>query len=471
MTEPSWYSILPPVLAIVLAIWTKQVILSLFAGIWIGFTILNGFNPIAGITAGLDGVVNVFGDAGDAKVLIFTLLIGSLIATIEHSGGVRGFVHFLESRRWVHTGFRAQLLAWATGIVIFIESNITLLVAGAVSRPLFDRYRISREKLAYLIDATSAPVCAMIPLNAWGAVIIGLVAGTGIDNPLQTFIAAIPYNLYAITAIFLALFVIWKGFDIGPMKAAEERTRGGQLLWPMATPLVDTSAEELEADDGDDVPSAALMVIPIAVMIGMMPLGLYVTGNGSLIEGSGSTSILWAVSAAIVVAWFMLLAKGRTTVNELMRVFMKGAGNLLPISTILLLALALGDVANLLETGPYVAGVVGDTVPEVMLAPLVFLVSAFIAFSVGSSWGTFAIMIPIAIPIATTLGLPVPLLLGAAISGAIFGDHASPISDTTVVASMASATDHIDHVRTQLPYALLAAAIAATGFLLLSLTV
>ncbi len=465
MTEPGWYSILPPLLAIVLAIWSKQVILSLFAGIWMGFFILQGFNPLAGLTAGLDGVVNVFGDAGDAKVLIFTLLIGSLIATIEHSGGVRGFVHFLESRRWVHTGFRAQLLAWVTGLIIFIESNITLLVAGSVSRPLFDRYRVSREKLAYLIDATSAPVCAMIPLNAWGAVIIGLIAGTGVDNPLQVFIASIPYNLYAITAILLALVVIWKDINIGPMQAAEERTARGELLWPTSTPLVDTSAEQV-VDEGKP-PSAAYMAIPIVVMIGMMPVGLYVTGDGNLIEGSGSTSILWAVSTAILALWIMLLATRRSSINGLMRVFMTGAGNLLPISTILLLALALGDVANLLQTGPYVAGIAGATVPEFMLAPLIFLVSAFIAFSVGSSWGTFAIMIPIAIPIATTLDLPMPLLLGAAISGAIFGDHASPISDTTVVASMASATDHIDHVRTQIPYALLAAAIASVGFLIL----
>ncbi|MEL7044725.1 MAG: Na+/H+ antiporter NhaC family protein [Pseudomonadota bacterium] len=465
MPEPSWYSILPPLLAIVLAIWSKQVVLSLFAGIWLGFFIMEGFDPLAGLTAGLDGVVNVFSDAGDAKVLIFTLLIGSLIATIEHSGGVRGFVHFLESRRWVHTGFRAQLLAWVTGLVIFIESNITLLVAGAVCRPLFDRYRISREKLAYLIDATSAPVCAMIPLNAWGAVMIGLIAGTGVENPLQVFIASIPYNLYAIIAILFALAVIWKNINIGPMKAAEERTANGELLWPTSTPLVDTSAEGM-VDEGKPT-SAAYMVIPIIVMIGMMPIGLSVTGNGNLIEGSGSTSILWAVSAAILALWVMLLAARKSSVHELMRVFMTGAGNLLPISIILLLALALGDVAKLLQTGPYVAGVAGAAVPEFLLAPLVFLVSAFIAFSVGSSWGTFAIMIPIAIPIATALELPTPLLLGAAISGAIFGDHASPISDTTVVASMASASDHIDHVRTQIPYALVAAAIASVGFLLL----
>lgn len=468
MIEPGWLSILPPLSAIVLAIRTKQVILSLFAGIWMGYLLQNGFNPLVGVTAGLDGIVEVFGDAGNTRVLVFTLLIGALIATIEASGGVRGFVHYLETRRWVHTPLRAQVLAWITGLVIFIESNITLLVAGSVSRPLFDRFRISREKLAYLIDATSAPVCVMIPLNAWGAVILGQVTATGVDRPLETFIASIPYNLYAITAVLLSAVVIWKNIDLGPMKAAEERTRRGELLWPEATPVVDVSAEA-EPDDGAPVPPAYLMVLPILAMIVMMPIGLYVTGDGNFIEGSGSVSILWAISFALLVSWILVLARGGSSINELMRVFMKGAGSLLPIATILLLALALGDVAGLLGTGPYVAGVVGAAVPEPLLAPLVFLASAFIAFSVGSSWGTFAIMIPIAIPIATTLGLPVPLLLGAAISGAIFGDHASPISDTTVVASMASATDHIDHVRTQLPYALLAAAIAAAGFLILGL--
>lgn len=467
MTDPSWYSILPPIIAIVLAIWTKQVILSLFAGIWMGFTLMNGFNPLLGVMEGLNGLVHVFGDAGDTRVIIFTLLIGSLIATIEYSGGVRGFVRFLETRRWVHNGFRAQMLAWGTGLVIFVESNITLLVAGSVSRPLFDRYGISREKLAYLIDATSAPVCAMIPLNAWGAVIIGLVASTGVDNALDVFISSIPYNFYAIVAIVLAGVVIWNNIDLGPMKKAEERTRNGDILWPGAAPMIELPVEETA--ESAEVPSAALMVLPIVTMVLMMPVGLYITGNGNLIEGSGSVSVLWAVIAAIVVAWSMILGKGGGSVDELMRIFMKGAGALLPIAAILLFALALGDVAQALGTGTYVAGVVGDTIPGPLLAPLIFIVSAFIAFSVGSSWGTFAIMIPIAIPIATTLGYPVPLFLGAAISGAIFGDHASPISDTTVVASMAAATDHIDHVRTQLPYALLAAVIAAALFLVAGL--
>ena len=309
----------------------------------------------------------------------------------------------------------------------------------------------------------------MIPLNAWGAVIIGLVASTGVENALEVFIASIAYNFYAIVAIILSAVVIWKNLDIGPMKKAEERTQGGDILWPGAMPMVDISAEQLVHGDDGDIPSAALMVVPILTMVFMMPIGLYITGDGDLIAGSGSVSVLWAVIAAIVVSWVMLLGSGASTINELMRTFMKGAEALLPIATILLFALALGDVAQALGTGVYIAGIVGDTIPGPLLAPLIFLVSSFIAFSVGSSWGTFAIMIPIAIPIATTLGLPIPLFLGAAISGAIFGDHASPISDTTVVASMASATDHIDHVRTQLPYALIAGAIAATLFLIAGL--
>ena len=470
MTEPSWYSILPPVLAIVLAIWSKQVLLSLFAGIWIGYTLLNGNNPLAGVTEGLDGMVSVFGDAGDTRVLLFTLIIGSLIATIEHAGGVRGFVHFLESRRWVHNPRRAQVLAWATGLVIFIESNITLLVAGTVSRPLFDRYKVSREKLAYLIDSTSAPVCIMIPLNAWGAIVISLVAAAGVDNPLQTFIASIPYNLYAITAILLSAIVVWKNINIGPMRKAEARTQQGELLWPGSIALVGVSAEQVDSDESDsDIPSAAFMVVPILAMILMMPTALYITGDGSLIEGSGSVSILWSVTFALAVAWAMILISRRSTLGELTRIFMQGAGSLLPIATILLLALALGDVAGLLGTGVYVSNVVGANIPVVLLAPLIFLTSSFIAFSIGSSWGTFAIMIPIAIPIALNLGLPVPLFLGAAVSGAVFGDHASPISDTTVVASMAAATDHIDHVRTQLPYAAIAAGVATVGFIVLSI--
>lgn len=464
MYEPNILSVLPPLLAIILAIVTRQVIISLSIGIWIGFCLLQSVNPFTGLALAIEGVINVFSDAGDTRVLVFTLIIGGLIATIEKVGGVRGFIRLLEDRRWVDRGSRAQWLAYCTGIVIFIESNITLLVAGSISRPLFDRYKIAREKLAYIIDSTSAPICILIPLNAWGAVVIGLLESSSIANPVDTFITAIVFNFYPIAAILLAAVVIWRKIDIGPMRKAQQRTEEGGLLWPDATPMVDPTILADESAEATDQDKARFMITPIMVMVLSMPAGLYITGDGVMSDGSGSTSVLWAVLMALAVAWAQALWHKRARVEELMQIFLKGAGGLLPVAMILLFALALGDVANLLGTGIYVAQIAQDSIPVALMLPLLFIISSFIAFSIGSSWGTFAIMIPLAMQIAISMELSVAMFLAAVLSGSVFGDHASPISDTTVVSSMASATDHIDHVRTQLPYALIAAAIAAAAF-------
>lgn len=237
MTDPTWISILPPVLAIVLAIASRQVYLSLAGGIWLGWTILNDWNVGAGLGAAIESTVTVLGSPGDARTIMFTLVIGALIATIEASGGVSGFVHWLERNRWVTGGRRAQLLAWVIGVVVFIESNITVLVAGSVARPLFDRYRTSREKLAYIIDSTSAPICILIPLNAWGAYNLGLLESVGVEGALGVFLQSILYNYYAFAAVLIALGVILFKWDVGPMKAAEARAREGKVLWPGASTL------------------------------------------------------------------------------------------------------------------------------------------------------------------------------------------------------------------------------------------
>jgi Na+/H+ antiporter NhaC len=469
MSEPTWISVLPPVVAIVLAIWSRQVYLSLAGGIWLGWTILNGWNPLTGLAVSIDATVDVFTDPGETKVLLFTLVIGALIATVEASGGVKGFVRWLETRSWVTSGKGAQLLAWGTGVVIFIESNITVLVAGSVARPLVDRYRISREKLAYIIDSTSAPICILIPLNAWGAYNLGILQGLEVEGALTVFIQSIALNFYAMAAVALTLLVILFDINIGPMKKAEERTKGGELLWPDSTPMMDEAIFEAENDPAV-APHPMDMIIPILVMVVSMPLGLVITGDGNLVEGNGSTSVLWAVLAGLAAAWVLLLARGAATVEKLMKVALKGAGGLVPLALILLLSLALKDVANALGTGPYVAQLTAGLLPPVVFLPLVFLVSAGIAFSTGTSWGTFGIMLPIAVPAAMTLGLPLAPFVAASISGGIFGDHCSPISDTTIISSMAAATDHIDHVRTQLPYALLGGGIATVAFAVVGLT-
>jgi Na+/H+ antiporter NhaC len=469
MTDPTWVSLLPPLLAIGLAIISRQVYLSLAGGIWLGYSILEGWNPLVGLSRSIDGSVAVLSDAGDAKVILFTLVIGALIATVESSGGVKGFVQYLESRRWVDSGRKAQLLAWTLGVIIFIESNITVLVAGSVARPLFDRFKTSREKLAYLIDSTSAPICILIPLNAWGAYNLAILTSLSVENPIGLFLESIFFNFYAMAAVLLALATVIWGLDIGPMKKAEERTRSGELLWPEAQPMIDESI--LSPTPNETIPPRALnMVIPIVVMVAMMPISLLLTGNGSLTEGSGSTSVLWAVLSGLAVAWILLLLQKGASVDELTRTGLKGAGGLVPLALILLLALTLGDVAVELGTGEYVAQVTRGVLPPVAFLPLIFLVSAGIAFSIGSSWGTFAIMLPIAVPAAEVMGFPLAPFVAASLAGGIFGDHSSPISDTTIISSMASATDHIDHVRTQLPYALLAGLVAATGFAILGAT-
>jgi Na+/H+ antiporter NhaC len=469
MSDPTWVSVLPPLLAIFLAIWSRQVYMSLATGIWLGWTILNGWNPVSGIGSSIQGTVDVLKDDGSAKAILFTLVIGSLIATVEASGGVRGFVQWLEEKRWVNTGRRAQLLAWFVGVIIFIESNITVLVAGSVSRPLFDRYRVSREKLAYLIDSTSAAICILIQLNAWGAYNLGILGSLGVEDPLGVFLGSILVNFYAIFAVILSLAVAVWGLDVGPMKKAEERTREGELLWPDATPMIDESI--LSPEPTDRIPPRALnMFLPIAVMVGMMPVALFITGGGDLREGSGSTSVLWAVGTGLATSWILLKAQKAFSVEELVRLALKGAAGLLPLALILLLALSIGDVAARLGTGVYVAQVTAGVLPPMLFLPLVFVVSGAVAFSTGTSWGTFAIMLPIAVPAAETLGLPLAPFVAAALSGGIFGDHSSPISDTTIVSSMAAATDHIDHVRTQLPYALTAGGAAILAFALLGAT-
>ena len=469
MNEPGWISLLPTVLAIVLAIWSRQVYVSLAAGIWLGWTILEGWNPLTGLATAIEQTVAVLGDPGNAKVILFTLVIGAMIATLEAAGGVRGFVRWIEGNRWVTDGRRAQFLAWIIGIVIFIESNITVLVAGAVSRPLFDRFRISRERLAYIVDSTSAPICILIPLNAWGALNLGILNELGVEDALGVFIAAIPVNFYALIAFLLAgASIVWK-IDLGPMKRAEKRAAEGQVLWPNAQPMVDETVLS-PTPVGRIAPRARNMLVPIAVMVLTMPLGLYVTGGGSMLDGSGSTSVLWAVLAGLGAAWLMLLAQRGASLDELTRTGLKGAGGLMPLALILLLALALGSVARTLGAGEYVAQVTEGVLAPMLFLPLVFVVAGGIAFSIGSSWGTFAIMLPIAVPVAETLGMPLAPFVAAALSGGIFGDHSSPISDTTIISSMAAATDHIDHVRTQLPYALLAGGAAAVCFAVLGAT-
>ncbi len=441
-----WLSILPPAIAIVMALRTKQVHLSLFAGIWAGATILAGFNPIAGLVGSLEQIAVVVSDPGNTPTLLFTLVVGALILLMQRSGGVAGFAGWMVARGWVRGRMSAQLISAALGVSIFIESNITCLVTGTVSRPLYDRVGLSRAKLAYVCDSTSAPICVLIPINAWGAMLLGLLAAEGIEDPVGVLVAAIPFNFYAWLALATVLFIAISGRDYGPMRVAEEAARAGHGKVGVS--------EDLDDDVPEKGKKARNLVIPVLVLVAIVPFALRITGDGDWTQGSGSTSVFWAVSGAVVVAMIMYWMQGLFGVIEMAEIAMKGFQQLLPVAVILGLALSIGAIANALGTGPWVASTVAPLLTPATVGPLVFLTGCVIAFSTGSSWGTFAILMPIAVPLALESGASLPLVVGAVMGGGIFGDHCSPISDTTVVSSLSAGCDHIEHVTTQIPYAL-----------------
>ena len=462
--NPSWTSILPPLIAILLALRTRQVYLSLFVGIWFGWTIISNWNPVSGFVSALEAIVNVFKDPDNTKVVIFSALVGALIALTQRSGGVNGFVQAVTSRNLVKTRKMAQVFAWLIGLSIFVESSITCLVTGAISRPIFDKLKISREKLAYILDSTSAPVCIMIPLNAWGAYVIGLLHQVGIKNEIFVFIHSIPLNFYAIFSILMVLLIALTGYDFGPMRKAELRAMlTGKLIADGATPLMPDEVINIPPKEKAKFKSIN-MIAPVATMILMMPIGLYITGEGDITRGSGATSVFWSVVTAILVAGVMYKLQKILSIRETVDLVLKGMGGLVPLAVLMTFAFAIGNVCRELKTGEYVAELASRFVNPVFLPGLIFITSAFISFSTGTSWGTFAIMVPIAIPSAVSLDVNISLALAAVLSGGVFGDHSSPISDTTIVSSMAAASDHIDHVKTQLPYALTSAGFALLFF-------
>lgn len=472
-----WIVLLPPIVAIVLALWSKEVYLSLLTGLWLGTTILMGGNPLAGLRELLDQMVLVFQDASNTRILLFSMLVGGLIALVQASGGVAGFIAWAQQRGFGQTRRGAELMAWMVGMVIFVESSITCLIVGAVNRPLFDKLRIPREKLAWYADATSAPVCMTIPMNGWGAYVLGLLAAQGISaGAVGLLVESLFFNFYALLAILFSLGTALFGWRFGSMKRAEIRAETtGALLREGAVPLV--ADEVVGLEPLARAPSRARnLLVPIAVMIGMIVVGLYVTGDGEIMAGSGSTAALWAVCASVAVGMIMYALPGSGTDGKAlmtpvssMALVLKGSGGMVGMVFLVALAFALGQVSRELEMGPYVVGLLGDGWPIFWLPGLVFLVGCFVAFTLGSSWTGFAILIPIALPLAEGLGISLPLMLGAVLAGGVFGDHASPLSDTSLIASMSAASDHVDHINTQLPYTLGLAAVSFVMFLVAGL--
>jgi len=469
MTDFGFLSILPPIIAIVLAIRTKQVIISLLVGLLLGYIIIAKGNVLDGAINTVEQLVNVFKSAGNTRTVLFTLLIGALIQLIKYSGGVRGFVgriqrNILKSKKPTS---KLQVAAALTGFLIFIESNISILTVGTIFRPLFDRFGISKQKLAYLADSSSAPSCILFPANAWGAYIVGLLSVYEGISPFKTLVYSIPFNVYPLLTLGLVFFLASTNKSFGAMKKFDSSQ----------SDFVQ-SEEELSANSD----KARNMLLPLAVMILSMPIFLIMTGweaanTDSFSENiwiaisnaSGSAAVLYAVASAVLFTGIYLAFQKKINLSQFMDESITGMKDMLTMAILMVLAFAIGNLCKDLGTGIYVADVTQSWLAPHFAPAIIFITSCFIAFSTGTSWGTFAIMISIAVPLAQALDLNIYLAVAAVLGGGVFGDHCSPISDTTLIASMASGSDHIDHVRTQLPYALVTGGLSVVAYLILGL--
>lgn len=494
-----FWSVIPPLLAIVLAFITKEVILSLLIGVFSG-AVINVFATsnsnffmkiIESYTKTFEYPVNALADSWHAGIIIFTLTIGGLVGVIAKMGGTRAIANALAKK--AKTPRSAQLVTTLMGVVVFFDDYANTLIVGPTMRPLTDKLKISREKLSYIVDSTAAPVATMAAISTWIGYELGLISdafnslGTSV-NPYNVFFKSIPYRMYGLFALFMVFMVGLLLRDFGPMYDAEKRARlTGKVLADNAEPMLSTDFEK-ELDNSNVPLKISNALIPILTLIIFAFIGLWYSGGGiekpfnfegirsAFGDADASAALIWASALASIIAIIMAVSQGIMTLRKAIEAWVEGAKSLVITTIILILAWSIGSIATDLGTADYLVKIVSSSFPGWLIPALVFILSSIVAFATGTSWGTMAIMLPLAIPLAAAyteneLSTLVFATLGAVLTGSTFGDHCSPISDTTIMSSMASSADHIDHVKTQLPYAITAASIAIIGYLLVGIGV
>ncbi len=471
---PTWTSVLPPLVAIALALSFRHVLVALVLGVWLGSFLVADLSPTASFARLLDThLVGAMATEGHASIVLFSLLLGGMLGLITQSGGAKGLAAWVSidttSRR------RAQLTTWFLGLLVFFDDYANSLLVGASMRPVTDRVRISREKLAFLVDATAAPVASLALISSWIGVEVGYIADQlthlGIERDAYlTFIETIPFRFYP---ILMLLFVFWiglRGRDFGPMRRAEERARvAGFVSRPGGKPASDFHDEAVSEDVTGRPWNAAL---PVIVVVVVAAIGIYVDGHAKALDAglepslrnvvghaSSSAAMLWATGAGCLCALAMSVWTHALSFGASLDAWVSGMKSMLYAVVILVLAWALGGVCRELDTAGFLITIVGDWMSPIWIPAGVFVLAALVSFATGTSWGTMAILFPLVVPLAVRVapGQETIFLgtISSILAGSVWGDHCSPISDTTVLSSMAASCDHMDHVRTQLPYALL----------------
>ena len=463
----TFMALMPPVIAIILALVTKEVYSSLFVGIVAAGLLVSNFKPVATLDTVLnDGFIASLADSWDVGILIFLVLLGIIVALVNRAGGSRAFGEW--TKKHVKTKVGAQLATFALGVLIFVDDYFNCLTVGSVMKPVTDSHKISRSKLAYLIDATAAPICMIAPISSWAAAVSGVVEG---QNGLELFIKAIPYNFYSLLTIAMIIAISLMKFDYGPMKKHELAAAQGDLHSDPDAII----EEEVFVEDGKKR-SVWDLVLPVVVLIiscvfGMLYSGGFFAGISFIDAFAGcdaSVALSWGAIIAIIIDLIYLLCRRVVTFKEAMECVPEGFKAMVPPILILTFAWTLSGLTGMLGADVFVAELMEGAAAGLMnlLPAIIFLVAVGLAFSTGTSWGTFGILIPIVVSVFAADSEILIIGISACLAGAVCGDHCSPISDTTIMASAGAKCNHINHVSTQLPYALTVAAVSFVAYVI-----
>lgn len=469
-------SLLPPILAIVLAFITKNVLFSLFCGIFIGATMLAGWNPILGFVNAIgDFIIPNMGDTWNAGVILMTLFVGVFAALLERGGGATAFGKKMENR--IHTRKQAQIAAWIGGLMIFFSDSSNSVIVGPIFKPITDRVKVSREKLAYICDSTAATIPVLIPITAWGALIFGIIKdhlpeGT---NLMSVFVKSIPFDIYPILAIIMVFYIAITGWDFGSMRKAEKRAyEEGKVLSDNAQPL--KKDFNLDIPKGSN-PTIWDMIIPLIVLIvSLFAVFLWTGGfpEVGFVEAISNSDSMLGLSVAFflgsIAASIMTKRSKVMTVKQIGETWTIGFSQMIEAILILILSWSIGSVVTKVGTADFIVRVTKGLITPGVMFITIFVSACLTSFATGTSWGTFAIFLPIAIPLALENDISVFPAIGAALAGGLFGDHCSPISDSTILASLGASCDHLDHVKTQSPYAIVCAIASICGYVVAAIT-
>ena len=459
----TWWSLVPPLLAIVLALITKEVYSSLFIGVAFGALLYTGFHPWNAFVAFFD----IMKDSMNLNILIFDVLLGMIVVLMAKSGGSAAYGNWAGSK--IKSKRSALLATTGLGVLIFVDDYFNCLTVGSVMRPVTDRFKVSRAKLAYIIDATAAPICIIAPISSWAAAVNSYVPEDAGITGFQLFLRTIPYNLYALLTLAMVLYIIISGFDFGLMKKHEINAANGDLFTSGADEF-----QNVEPEKGTENGKVIDLVLPVLVLIisavgGMIYTG-YLGGATDIITAfagcDAETSLIFATLITVIFTMILYLPRKVMSFKGFMDSLAEGFKLMVPAVTILVFAWSLKGVGDALAIDDFVSGIVGDASASVFIPAVMFAIAIFLAFSTGTSWGTFAILVPIVTAMFPGNLEMMVIAVSAVLAGAVCGDHVSPISDTTVMSSAGAQSNHINHVSTQMQYAMVVAVVCFMGYII-----